>query len=55
MNKHNEHFVANQGSPDDAENASKLGLEQLAEYITEQGVNQLGTREGRWVVSSEVI
>lgn len=37
VNKHNEHFVANQGGQDDAENASKLGLAQLAEYVTQQG------------------
>ena len=38
VNKHNENFVANQGGADeDDEDASKLGLEQLAEHMTEEG------------------
>ena len=37
VNKHNENFVANQGMDEDDEDASKLGLEQLAEHMTEEG------------------
>ena len=36
VNKKNETFVQNMGDAENAEDASKLGLEQLGEYIKSQ-------------------
>lgn len=46
VNKHNEHFVQNQGQGS-AEDASKWNLEQLADYLTQQvGVCRMGLSAG---------
>ena len=38
VNKHNENFVPNDGDDDeDGDGASKLGLAQLEEHMTEEG------------------